>query len=80
MSDQIRVFVNERALEVADGATALDAVRALDQALALRVTQRSAYLTDARGIELGGESKLTAGAIVRVVLSARSRSAADAET
>ncbi|HUL68607.1 MAG TPA: hypothetical protein VLT17_00030 [Gemmatimonadales bacterium] len=80
MSHQIRVFVNERAIEVADGATALDAVRALDQALAIRVAQRSAYLTDGRGIELGGESKLAAGAIVRVVLSARSRSAADAET
>ena len=80
MSGQIRVFVNERALEVAEGATALDAVRAFDQALALRVIQRSAYLTDGRGIELGGHSQLAPGAIVRVVLSARSRSAADVET
>jgi hypothetical protein len=79
MSDQIRVFVNERALEVAKGATVLDAVRALDQALARRVTQHTASLTDARGIALQATSPLTAGAIIRVILSARSRSSADAD-
>jgi hypothetical protein len=63
----IRVYVNERPIDVPTGATACDAVRQLDPALADRVLAGSASLADARGIALAADTVLAPGAIVRVV-------------
>lgn len=67
MTAPIRVYVNDRPLDVPRGATATDAVRQLDSALADRVIAGTASLTDARGIVLAGDTELAPGAIVRVV-------------
>ncbi len=71
MSDTFRIFVNERPVEVAAGTDVLQAVEAFDPELARRLRAQQAYVTDGRGIELGGEVLLGPGAILRVVISAR---------
>jgi len=74
-----RVFVDAHPVDVAPGATARDAVAARDPALLPRLDDGSAYLTDARGIRLDPGAPLAAGAILRVVKSARRSAGADAD-
>ena len=67
----MRAYVNERAVDVAEGATVGDAVRAADPALADLIADATAYATDGRGIPLAVAQALRPGGIVRVVVSAR---------
>ncbi|MGH7560346.1 MAG: hypothetical protein ACRENB_04925 [Gemmatimonadales bacterium] len=88
MPDPILVFVNERPVRMPPGSTARDAVRAVDAALAealedtSRPSERPAVrLTDARGLDLPPDAPLHAGAILRVIVSARTvRDEADAHS
>jgi hypothetical protein len=75
----IRVYVNDRPLDVPRGATACDAVRRLDSVLADRIIAGTASLTDARGIVLAADAVLAPGAIVRVVGRARRDPAGDGD-
>lgn len=77
MTETIRIFINTSVLDVPVGSDVAGAVRQFDPALAERVVAGSAAVTDARGIRLEPGVKLAAGAILRVVVSAR-RAAADA--
>lgn len=77
MTGPIRVYVNDRPFDVPRGATACDAVRHLDPALADRVVAGTASLTDARGIVLAADAVLAPGAIVRVISRARRDTATD---
>ena len=79
MSGAMPVFVNERHLSVPTGASAADAVAQFDPALAARVADGSASLTDARGLPVAPASPLAAGAILRVSVSARRAGGADAD-
>jgi len=79
VSALVRVFVNEHAVEIPEGCGALAAVRAFDPVLAQRLAERSAYLTDARGIRLPDDALLVPGSIVRVVLSRRGAAGADVD-
>ncbi len=72
------VFVNEQPVQVVAGGTALQAVAALDGDLAERLGAGKAYVTDGRGIRLAPEDVLSAGAILRVIVSARRAPDADA--
>jgi hypothetical protein len=65
----VRVFVNERPLEVEAGATAVDAIARLDRELATLVRAGAAYVTDGVGRPLDGATPLKNGAILRVVRS-----------
>lgn len=67
----IPVFVNDRRVEVAPGATARVAALAADQSLAESLGDGRAYLTDGRGIRMDPAAPIEAGAIIRVVKSAR---------
>lgn len=68
----IRVFVNDRSVTVARGATVRDAVEAFDGALADLVGRGAAYVTDGVGRPVdGGEAVGEGGAILRVIVSAR---------
>ena len=79
MTHPILAFINDRPVRVTPGATAADAVAAFDSALAARLRDGAAYLTDGRGIRLDPATPVVAGAIFRVVVSARaSRDEADA--
>jgi hypothetical protein len=55
------------------------AVRAADPGLADRLAAGAAFATDARGIAVAPGDPVTAGAIFRVVVSARRSGAADAD-
>lgn len=67
----MRVFVNAVPLEVGKGADVRAAVSALDDELERKLVAGTAFVTDARGIEVPLESALAEGAILRVVVSAR---------
>jgi hypothetical protein len=72
----MRVFVNATPVEVDAGTDVRGAIRAHDPELAARLASGSAYVTDARAIELPPEASLSEGAILRVVVRA-SRSGRD---
>lgn len=72
MPESLRVFVNERPVEVARGAAVRDAVRAHDRALADLLEGGDAYVTDAVGRRVdAGDPVGEAGAVLRVVVTAR---------
>jgi adenosine deaminase len=68
----MRVFVNDRPVDVARGATVRDAVALLDRELADLLGAGAAYATDGVGRPVDGADPLAeGGAILRVVVSAR---------
>jgi len=72
MTGPLRVFVNERPVDVARGASVRDAVAALDQALAALLSDGAAYVMDATGRTVdAGDPVGEAGAVLRVVVTAR---------
>lgn len=77
MTDAIRAYVNGRGVDVPAGATAIDAVRVWDAAVADQVSSGDRALTDSRGLPLEPDAPLSTGAIVRIV-SGRRRGTTDA--
>jgi hypothetical protein len=75
VSDSIRVFVNTGRVDLPAGANVVDAVRAADPSLVDKISSGAAYVTDGRGIEIDPSTPLESGAILRVVVRARARSA-----
>jgi len=73
----MRVFINAEPVEVDAGTDVRGAIRAHDPELEARVASGSAYVTDARAIELPPEAGLSEGAILRVVVRARRGGRAD---
>ena len=72
MADGLRIFVNEKLVEVARGATIRDAVATHDRALAELLATDGAYVTDAVGRTVDASDPVgEAGAVFRVVVSAR---------
>ena len=67
----MRIFVNATPIDVPAGTDVQGAVAAHDPALAAHVAAGSAFVTDGRGIEMGGAASLEAGSILRVVVRAR---------
>ena len=67
----MRIFVNARVVEVDPGSDVRGGLRVCDAALADRVAAGTAYVTDARGIELAADAPLAEGSILRVIVSAR---------
>jgi hypothetical protein len=71
VSEIIRVFVNASPVDVPAGADVAQAVRAFDPTLGPRIVAGAAFVTDGRGIEIEPAARLSAGAILRVVVRAR---------
>jgi purine-nucleoside phosphorylase len=72
--ERVRVFVNERAVEVARGATVSEAVNALDPELAGLLATSAARLTDATGRPVTPSAPVgEAGGVFRVVVTGRTR-------
>lgn len=63
----VRVYVNSAPVDVPAGATALDAVRRHDAALADRIAAGERLITDSRGLPTPAGSTVHGGAIFRVV-------------
>lgn len=71
MSDLIRAYVNGKSVDVAAGATALDAVRAYDPDVADQVAAGDRALTDSRGLPLEAAAPIVGGSIMRIVSGRR---------
>ena len=69
----IRVFVNAAPVDVPAGTDVRGAVQAADPDLAARMVSGAALVSDARGLAVAPDTPLVAGAILRVVVSARRR-------
>lgn len=69
--DQHRVYVNGRGVDVAAGATALDAVRAVDPEAAERIAAGQRAIADSRGLPIAAESPAYGGAIYRIIAARR---------
>jgi len=67
----IRVFVNDGAVDLPSGAVVADPFRAADSSLLDKIAGGAAYVTDGRGIEIDPSTLLVSGAILRVVVRAR---------
>jgi len=63
----VRVFVNASGVDVPAGATALDAVRAFDEAMAREVSESKRLITDSRGLPIDPTTSMSAGSILRLV-------------
>lgn len=63
----IRVFVNSEALDVPQGSTAIDCVRAWKSSEADDVAAGTRAITDSRGLEVDMTMPTKAGAIFRTV-------------
>ena len=79
MSASVRVYVNGAGVDAPVGATAIDAVRIADPAMADRIAAGERAVTDSRGLPIASDSPVYGGAIFRVV-SNRPRSAAGSES
>jgi hypothetical protein len=66
----MRIFINEKPLDVTPGTSVRGAVEAFDPELASDLGGR-AQATDGRGIALSPTDLVNAGSIIRVVRSAR---------
>ena len=75
MSESVRVYVNAKAVDVPRGATAIDAIRAADPALAADILDGSRAIADSRGLPTTPDAPLYGGAIFRVVGSREKRRA-----
>jgi hypothetical protein len=71
MTAALRVFINGTPIDVEPGTDVRAALRAHDPALEERVTAGTAFVTDARGIEIDVAQRLAAGSILRVVMRSR---------
>jgi hypothetical protein len=71
VSDALRVFINGAPVDIQPGTDVRAALRAYDPALEERVAAGTAFVTDARGIEMDSETRLAAGSILRVVIRSR---------
>jgi adenosine deaminase len=71
-SDPLRIFINEKPVDVARGAPVRDAVAAFDRGLADLLSGDAAYVTDGVGRRLdAGDPIREAGMVLRVVVTAR---------
>lgn len=73
----MRVFINETPFEARDGATVGDAVQGFDAVLGEHLEGGRAYVTDGVGRTIPTEDRVFAGAIYRVVVSARTKPPAE---
>jgi hypothetical protein len=65
--ETLRVFIDAKGVDVRPGATAIDAVEALDSTLAQAVRDGQKVLTDSRGLPVEATSALESGAIFRLI-------------
>jgi hypothetical protein len=78
-SADIRVYVNSTGITVAAGATALDAVRALDPAAADAVVSGDRVISDSRGLPIAADTPAYGGAIYRLASARALRDAVHEE-
>lgn len=78
MTDDIRIYLNERAVLLPHGATVRDALRLGVPAVLPAAEAGTAVVTDGRGLPVSLDTALEAGAILRAAHSSRRTVDADA--
>jgi len=73
----LRVYVNATAIDVSEGATALDCVRVWQSDEADSVEKGRRIITDSRGLPVAAESVAHAGSIYRTVANRTTNTRAD---
>ena len=71
MNELVKIFVNERGVEIPPGTPVSEAVRTFDAALGEALLAGAAYVTDGVGRRIDVASSVNEGAILRVVKTAR---------
>jgi hypothetical protein len=71
MPDTIRVYLNQRAVDLPAGTLVVDAIRLAEPQLSQSLESGKAKVTDGRGLELPLDQTLTSGAILRIIVSSR---------
>ncbi len=71
MNEQVKIFVNERGVEITPGTPVSEVVRAFDAALGEALHAGAAYVTDGVGRRIDVAGVVNEGAILRVVKTAR---------
>jgi hypothetical protein len=71
MPDTIRVYLNQRVVDLPAGTLVADAIRIAEPELSQALDSGKARVTDGRGLDLPLDQPLANGAILRVVISSR---------
>lgn len=71
MEAAVRVYINDRGVDIPGGSTAETAVRIADPVLAQALAAGAAFITDGRGIPCPRGEPLHQGAILRVIVSSK---------
>ena len=71
MPDTIRVYLNQRAVDLPAGTSVAEAIRLAEPQLKDALQSGKAKVTDGRGLDLPLDQTLTSGAILRVIVSSR---------
>ena len=67
MTEQVRIFINEKSVSILRGSTVAAAVALFDAALGKSVAGGTGYLTDGVGRRLPQETVVAEGMIVRAI-------------
>ena len=73
MSSSVRVYVNGHPVDVAPGATALDAITDWDAASAAEIRSGARLVVDNRGLPIPADTPVYWGAIFRIVSARQAR-------
>lgn len=69
MTEQVRIFINEKSVSVPRGSTVAAALASFDASLGKSVAGGTGYLTDGVGRRLSQETAVEEGMIVRAIAS-----------
>jgi hypothetical protein len=71
MPDTIRVYLNQRGIDLPAGTSVTEAIRLAEPQLSEALESGRAKVTDGRGLDLPLDQALSNGAILRVIVSSR---------
>ncbi|HSR90287.1 MAG TPA: hypothetical protein VLK88_03195 [Gemmatimonadales bacterium] len=71
MPDTIRVYLNQRAVDLPAGTLVAEGIRLAEPQLSQSLESGKARVTDGRGLDLPLDQTLTNGAILRIIVSSR---------
>ena len=71
MPDTIRVYLNQRAVDLPAGTLVAEAIRLAEPQLSQSLESGKAKVTDGRGLDLPLDQTLTNGAILRIIVTSR---------
>ena len=71
MPETIRVYLNQRGVDLPAGTSVTEAIRLAEPQLSEALASGKAKVTDGRGLDISPDHVLTGGAILRIIVSSR---------